>query len=127
MIKKIYYRKTLIGIRFCISKKGIIPITNYRDALQILTIKHNKGTIVLPHTHIPHKRITTHLAECLIVQKGKVRMDLFSENKKFVGRIFLKRGDGFILINGGHSIYILDDAEIFELKNGPFFKDRILL
>jgi len=55
-----------------------------------------------------------------IVQKGKVRVDLFSDSKKLIRKIILKRGDAIVLIHGIHAIKVLEDMQCISVKQGPF-------
>lgn len=124
---KILYKKELLGIRIKKLSEGTHPITDGTGSLELVTLKNKKGHIVAPHKHKPMKRSTTGLQECIVVLKGKVRIDLFGNEQKVVKRIFLKQGEVFITISGGHSIHFLEDSQIIETKNGPFKKDRIAI
>lgn len=124
---KIFYKDTLVGIRIAKISKGSIPQTEEKEALQLVTLKHPKGVYLEAHKHKPQKRVTQRLQECLIVRKGKVRLDLYGPDNKLFKSIFLKQGQVFILLKGGVGIHFLSDAEIFELKNGPFKEDKVLI
>jgi hypothetical protein len=92
--------------------------------LELLTLKHPKGTYLKAHVHIPRKRITRHLQECFIVRKGKVRVDLYGPDKNLFKHIYLKAGELFIALTGGHGFHVMEDVEMIELKNGPFKDDK---
>ncbi len=124
---KILYKKELLGIRIKKLSEGSVAVTESDGALQLLTLKNKKGHIVTAHAHTPVGRITQTLQECIVVLKGKVRVDLYASGKKVVKRIQLKSGETFITIAGGHSVIFLEDSEIIETKNGPFAKDRYAL
>jgi cupin fold WbuC family metalloprotein len=124
---KIYYKKELLGIRVKKLKGGSLSATDESGPLQLLTLKQKKGHVVTPHSHKPVKRTTESLQECIVVLKGKVRVDLYGSEKKVVKRVIVKQGEAFITISGGHSIHFLEDTEIIETKNGPFASDRISL
>jgi len=126
-VEKFYYKKTLVGVRIITFPRGSTPVTNERESLQLLTLKHPRGTYLKAHLHLPRKRITNRLQEGWIVRKGKVRLDLYGPDKRFFKYIFLKKGQAFILIAGGIAINFLDNAEIFEVKNGPFKEDKVLI
>jgi len=123
----IYYKKTLVGIRIKKMGKGTVPVTPPQEPLQMLTLKHPKGKYLLAHMHAPKKRTTTRLQECLVVKKGRIKIDLYSPDKKLFKKIFLNAGEAFILMNGGYGIHVIRDAEMMELKNGPFKEDKVLL
>ncbi len=126
-MEKIYYKDTLIGIKLSIFPEGSIPHTDPDTALGLLTLKHPKGKYLKAHIHTPKERITNRLQECFIVRKGKVRIDLFGPDKKFFKYIYLKEGQLFIALNGGHGFKILEDCEMIELKNGPFIDDKVFI
>jgi hypothetical protein len=126
-MKKILYKNKLVGIFLRTIKKGSLPITDGKEPLQMVTLKHLRGKYLLAHTHKPTPRYTKSMQECLIVKKGKIRIDLYGPDKKMFKKISMREGDSFLLMNGGYGIHFLEDAELLELKNGPFIEDKILL
>lgn len=121
---KYFYKNVLIGFRLRAIPNGSIPATESHEYVQMVTLKHKKGKYLAAHIHTPQKRETAYLQECLFVRKGKIRIDLFSRDKEFVKKIFLKEGDTFLLLNGGFGIQLLQDSELIEVKNGPFIEDK---
>ena len=126
-MNKIFYKNQLIGFRLRVLPKGSIPLTEGKEPLQAVALKHPKGSYLKAHMHAPRKRITTCLQECLIVKKGKIKLDLYGPDKKFFKFIYLSAGDIFLLMHGGVGIHIIKDAEIIEVKNGPFKEDKVLI
>lgn len=124
---QIYYKDTLLAIHIQNLAEGSNPVTLPDHHLQMVTVKHPKGTTLKAHTHRPQKRVTSQLQECLVVCKGKIKVDLYSPEKTLFKKIIVNQGEAFITISGGHGIHILEDAEIFELKNGPFIDDKELI
>lgn len=122
---KLLYKKELLGIRIRKIRPGSLPASEEAHPLQVLTLKYDKGHSVAPHAHKPLRRVTTGLQECIIVRKGRVRIDLYGSGKKVLRRAILNEGDVFVTISGGHSIHFLEDSEIIETKNGPFAADKI--
>lgn len=127
MIQKIEYKKELIGLKIVKISKGTVPITNPAESLQMVTLNHPKGTLLKAHMHQPKKRITYQLQECMVVRKGKVILYLYSTEKKLIKKTYLKAGQAFILLRGGLAIKMISNAEIFEIKNGPFKEDKVLI
>lgn len=123
----IIYQGTLIGIKIEKFANGSLPITNTQEFLQVVTLKHPKGCYLKAHLHKPTVRKTQKLQECIIVKKGKIKLDLYTQDKKLIKYIFLRTGQAFILLNGGVGIKIIEDTEIYEVKNGPFKEDKILI
>lgn len=126
-MKQILYKKEVVGILIRHLPKGSVPVTDGSEPLQFVTLRHDKGKHLLAHTHAPKRRVTTRLQECLIVRKGRVRVDLFGPDGKMFKKITLGEGDSFILQNGGYGIHMLEASELIEVKNGPFIEDKVLL
>ena len=126
-MSEIRYKKKLVAILLGRFPKGSIPQTDGKEPLQLVSLKHPKGKYLLAHTHKPIKRQTAKMQECLIVKKGKIKVDLYGPDKKMFKKIVMKTGDLLFLANGGYGIHILEDAELVELKNGPFIEDKVLL
>lgn len=124
---KIFHKNVLVAICIRTLANGSIPITDGKEPLQLVTLKHLKGTYLKAHTHIPKKRITQKMQECLIVRRGKVKIDLYSPDRKIFKFIYLQPGDVFVLVNGGYGIHLIKDSELIEVKNGPFIEDKMLL
>jgi len=127
IMDKIFYKKKLVGIKISKMLSGTSPVTEGKEPFQALTLKHPKGKYLLAHTHRPRKRITTRLQECLVVRKGKVKIDLYGPDDKKFKHIYLKAGEAFLLVNGGYGIHVVQDAEMMEFKNGPFIEDKVLI
>lgn len=124
------HKKILVAVKITRIEKGSQPITPGSEPLQVVTLKHSKGAYLKAHAHAPRKRVTARLQECLIVKKGLARIDLYAN----IGRVYkkfkttsIKEGDILILINGGYGIHITRDAELIEVKNGPFIEDKVLI
>jgi hypothetical protein len=126
-MQEIYFKKTLLGIKITRIPKGSIPQTRESGALQLVTLKHPAKTILKAHKHVPKKRVTQRLQECLVVKTGKIRVDLYNLNDKLVKHVYLTAGQIFISVSGGIGIKFIKDSEIFEFKNGPFIEDKLLI
>lgn len=126
-MEKFYSQDTLVGIKVSNFSSGTNPVTDNGEALQIITLKHAMGTIIKIHAHKPQQRITQKLQECLIVKKGKVKIELYRHNKLHVADIILNTGELFILLDGIWAVQFLEDSEIIETKNGPYKDDKIAI
>ncbi len=123
-MEKFYYKKILIGIRISSFSKGSQPQTDPDQPVGILTFKHPKGSHFPPHIHQPLKRVTYQLQECFIIRKGKIKISLYGQDKKYFKSLYLKQGQAFLTISGGHEITVVEDCEIYEVKNGPYKQDK---
>lgn len=126
-MQKYYYKKTLIGIKITSLPKGSHPQTDPNEPIGVLTFKHPKGAYFPAHMHRLKKRTTNRRQECFIVRKGEIKMRLYGPDKKFFKTISIKAGELFLALNGGHDISVAEDCEVFEVKNGPYKEDKILI
>lgn len=126
-MEKIYNNKILVAIRVSKIKNGSIPITDINQPLQLVTLRHRKGSYLRAHVHNPKKRVTASLQECIVVKKGRVKVDLYTINKKYIKSLFLKQGQALLLVEGGYGIRLCEDSELIELKNGPFIEDKVFV
>lgn len=125
--ENIFVGKKLVGIRIKSLSPGSIPITDSSGALQVLTLSHSKGDSVKPHVHRRMKRVTMDLQECLVVLKGKIRIDLYSSAIRPVKRVIVKAGEVYIVLDGKIGVEYLEKSEVIEIKNGPFRNDTVYI
>ncbi|KKS34892.1 MAG: putative cytosolic protein [Parcubacteria group bacterium GW2011_GWC2_42_12] len=124
---KIYHNKILLGIRVRKFSAGTNAITSDNEPLQVVALKHKKGEAVKPHLHAKRLRKIFYTQTCFIVKKGRIRIDIYNNDKSFVKSLPLGAGDFFISLAGGHAISYLTDAEVVEIKNGPFEEDKVII
>lgn len=123
MIETIKHKKFIFGYVVKYKKKsGVNFLTPSSLSHQVGFIKHKKNHEIIPHIHLVNKRNINYTSEVLIIQKGKIRLDLYSTNKKYLFSKILKKNDIVILIRGAHGFKILDNCEMLEIKQGPFNK-----
>jgi len=126
-VERIFHNNILIAVRFKKFKNGAVPLTDPLEPLQVLVHKRQKGKHTKAHMHKPVERITQKLQECLVVMKGKIKIDLYGLDKKFFKSIYLSPREVVIFVSGGHAVHLLKDSEIVEVKNGPFVEDKVLI
>jgi cupin fold WbuC family metalloprotein len=126
-MEKILQNGKLVALKISSMVDGSVPVTSPEDALQIVTLKHPKGASVAPHAHIPHKRETEILQECLVVIRGKIRITFYDEDVKPFAHLDVSEGEACITLSGPHGVEFLEDSEVIEVKNGPFFNDKRVL
>lgn len=91
---------------------------------QLAFMRHPKGKNISPHIHNMVAREVYYTNEVLFIRKGKVRVDFFDEGKKYLESRILETGDVILLVVGGHGFEMLEDTEMFEVKQGPFAGDQ---
>ena len=130
MIEKIKYKGKLfaliVGGKYR-SKKGITFFTPDQATQQFGYMKYKKGYIINPHKH--NKRLTKILrtTEVILLLKGVLRVDFYSQQKKYLFSKILKEKDIIMLVHGGHGFKVIKDVEMIEVKQGPYslVKDKI--
>ena len=128
MIQKIKHKNFLFGYIIRYKKKnGVNFLTPPSLTHQVGSIRHKKNHEILPHLHLINKRKIDFTSEVLIIQKGKIRIDLYSNKKKYLFSKILIKNDILILIKGAHGFKILEPVDILEIKQGPYNskKDKV--
>jgi len=130
MIEKIIYKKKLYAIIVkgkYRNKKGLTFFTPNNATQQFGYINHKKDYIIKPHKH--KKRLTKILTttEVILLLKGSLRVDFYTESKKYLFSKIINKGDIILLASGGHGFKVLKDAQMIEVKQGPYSlsKDKI--
>lgn len=126
-MEKISHRNVLIAIRVKRLKNGTVPLTHPGESLQVLTYKKKAGGETGAHFHKPKQRVTQSLQECLIIIKGRIKVDLYGVHRKKIKSLYLSPGDIIIFTGGGHAVHVLEDTELIEVKNGPFIEDKVII
>ena len=122
MIERILRESKLLAliIRSEFSKDGIEFFTPEHFSQQLGYMKRPKGYVVKAHLHLPVVREILFTKEVLFIKSGEVRIDFYDQNKIYFESKKLKCGDVILLAFGGHSIEVLEEAEIIEVKQGPY-------
>lgn len=104
--------------------KGHNFLTTDEKELQFGIFNHSAGHSIARHWHPPFLRSIDRTSEVVIIQSGEVSASIFDNDHKLVfeGRLF--EGDVVILFSGGHGFEILENATIFEIKQGPYAGDK---
>lgn len=103
--------------------------TDENSPQQVGIIKYKKNHKIPSHIHNNKKREIYTTSETIIVRKGKLKLDLYSNDKKLIESTILNQGDIAILISGGHGFLCMEDCEIIEIKQGPYLfeQDKIMI
>ncbi|NIQ13649.1 MAG: hypothetical protein GTO02_04340 [Candidatus Dadabacteria bacterium] len=121
-IERVKYKNSIIAIiiRSDYNKEGIEFFTPNEFSQQLGYIKHPKGKIIPPHVHNPVPREVQYTQEVLLVRKGKVKIDFYTQEKVYSESRILNTGDVILLASGGHGFTMLESTEMIEVKQGPF-------
>jgi mannose-6-phosphate isomerase-like protein (cupin superfamily) len=91
---------------------------------QLAFMRHAKGRTIDPHTHNPLERSVRHVQEVLVIRRGRLRVDFYSDAQVYLESRTLEAGDVILLAAGGHGFEVLEDLEMFEVKQGPYAGDQ---
>lgn len=101
--------------------EGIEFFTEKENSLQIGYMARPDGYQVAPHKHNEHSRhITTATQEVLFIRAGIIEVRFFGEEGTCVSQETLAAGDVVMFLAGGHSIRVISQAQIIEVKQGPY-------
>jgi len=122
MIKKIYDGENLLAIIISsqFDEPGINFFTPDDFSQQLAYMKHPKGKMIQPHIHNPVPRKVEYTQEILFIKSGKIRVDFYDLEQKYLESHILSQHDVILLIKGGHGFEVLEEIEMFEVKQGPY-------
>ena len=84
-------------------------------------MRHPAGKQIQPHVHNPVQRELNTTFEVLVIKQGKLRVDFYSREQRYLFSKALNAGDTILLTDaGGHGFEALDDLEMLEIKQGPY-------
>ena len=99
---------------------GIRFFTPPNFSQQIAFMKHPRGKRIDAHEHNLVNRQVLHTQEVLLIRNGRVKFDLFDSNRQYVTSRVLESGDVILLCGGGHSLEMVEESSIIEVKQGPY-------
>jgi hypothetical protein len=122
MIERIELDKKIFAIIIyaCFRKHGIEFFTGSDFSQQLGYMNRPAGYFIAPHFHKHVERTVTLTQEVLYIKSGKVKVNFFDDNWAYVDSRIIIKGDVILLASGGHGFEILEDAEIIEVKQGPY-------
>jgi len=122
MIEKINYHSKLLAIiiraKFKPLKSKFITPNTFKQ--QVGFIVYDKNNEIKPHIHRETPRNLKGTSEVLILKKGRVRVDFYSQKKQYAESRRLYPGDILILVSGGHGFYFHKRSIFIEIKQGPY-------
>jgi mannose-6-phosphate isomerase-like protein (cupin superfamily) len=104
-------------------RDGIEFFTPPDFSQQLAYMKRPPGYVIAPHVHNSVRREVHLTSEVLFVRSGRVRVDFYSDARKFLSSSVLEAGDVILLASGGHGFEMLEECEMVEVKQGPYAGD----
>jgi mannose-6-phosphate isomerase-like protein (cupin superfamily) len=126
MIKTIIHNNIQLAIiiRNNYKKDGIEFFTPNEYSQQLAYMSHKKGKKIDAHIHNKVTRDVHLTQEVLVIRKGKLRVDFYSQDKIYLESTILEKGDVILLASGGHGFEALEDLEMIEIKQGPYLGEE---
>jgi len=126
MVKKtvehVYHLGQLVSIIVRAHHK-VDDLEFFTDPLNPLQVGlHNKkaGVALKPHIHLSNTKVITEIQEVLYVISGRIKVTFYTIDGDIIDSSILGPGGSCIQISQGHGVDIIEDARIFEVKQGPY-------
>ena len=125
MIQKIIHNSQLLAliVSHKFNEAGVHFFTEDDLSQQLAFMRHSAGKLIEPHVHNPVPREVHYTQEVLFIKKGRLRVDFYTEVQEYLESRVLEAGDVALLIQGGNGFKVLEDLEMFEVKQGPYTGD----
>jgi hypothetical protein len=111
-------------IRADFDAEGIHFFTPNSFSQQVAYMRHPQDKVVAAHVHNLVVRQVLYTQEVLMVRKGRVEVHLYKSSKQFLTTRVLETGDLILLCGGGHSLKMLEETSMIEIKQGPYAGDN---
>lgn len=124
-IEKIEHGGALLAliVRREFAEPGIHFFTPNELSQQLAFMRHPAGKVIGAHVHNPVTRTVAFTQETLFIRRGRLRVDFFDNDQTYLQSRELRGGDVILLIQGGHGFEVLEELEMFEVKQGPYAGD----
>ena len=126
-IKNIKIDKSVVAKVFKFTKKKTPKIkffTSKNLNLQVGIMGHSKSHKIIPHFHINKKKKINNMSEFLIIFKGQLKVNFYNKKKILKKSEILKARDMILLLKGGHGFEVLQELDMIEIKQGPYYGDK---
>lgn len=87
---------------------------------QLAYMNRPAGYVIPPHVHNPVARQVHFTNEVLLIKSGRVRVDFYCGQRRYIESRVLEAGDVILLVGGGHGFEMLEASEMIEIKQGPY-------
>lgn len=122
MIEQITYHKQLLALIVSrnFHQQGIHFFTPDELSQQLAYMRHPVGKTIQPHIHNPVLREVQYTQEVLFIKHGRLRVDFYNNEQKYLESRILEAGDVILLVTGGHGFEVIEEIEMIEVKQGPY-------
>jgi mannose-6-phosphate isomerase-like protein (cupin superfamily) len=109
-----------IIVRASFREPGITFFSTPELSQQLAFMSHPEGKSIAPHRHNKVTREVHYTQEVLVIQKGKLQVDFYTETEQYIESRVLSAGDVILLCSGAHGFQVLEPVEMIEIKQGPY-------
>src|SRR5947209_711293 len=102
------------------SAPGVSFVTPNNYSQQLAYMRHPTGTQIRAHSHSDIRREVLRTLEVLFIRRGRLRVDFYETDGRYLESYELGGGDTILLVAGGHGFQVLEEVEMIEVKQGPF-------
>jgi mannose-6-phosphate isomerase-like protein (cupin superfamily) len=106
------------------AQPGIHFFTPNDLSQQLAYMRHPAGKVIDPHIHNPVSRSVHYTQEVLFIKRGRLRVDFYDNDRRYLESRILQGGDVILLATGGHGFEVLEEIEMVEVKQGPYAGDQ---
>lgn len=96
------------------------PFSTPELSQQLAFMSHPEGKCIAPHRHNKVTREVHYTQEVLVIKKGKLQVDFYTEAEQYIESRVLSAGDVILLCSGAHGFEVLETLEMLEIKQGPY-------
>jgi mannose-6-phosphate isomerase-like protein (cupin superfamily) len=124
-IEKIEHAGAMLAliVRREFAEPGIHFFTPNELSQQLAFMRHPAGKVIGAHVHNAITRTVAYTQETLFIRRGRLRVDFYDDEQAYLESRELRGGDVILLIRGGHGFEVLEELEMFEVKQGPYAGD----
>jgi mannose-6-phosphate isomerase-like protein (cupin superfamily) len=112
-----------IILRQNFSRSGVHFVTPNEFSQQLAYMQHPAGKVISPHVHRPVPREVIYTQEVLFIKRGKLRVDFYDNLRVYLESVILDAGDVILLASAGHGFEVLEEVEMYEVKQGPYVEE----
>jgi len=125
MLELISDEGSLIAIilRNNFKEPGVHFFTSGEFSQQLGYMNYPTGKTIEAHVHNSVSRHVRLTNEVLFIRKGRLRVDFYSDERRYLKSSVLEAGDTILLVAGGHGFEVLEAIEMIEVKQGPYVGD----
>ena len=102
---------------------GVHFFTSKDVGQQLAYVQHEEGVVVDAHVHNEVERSIRRTCEAVFVKKGKLRVDFYTTDRKYLSSRVVEAGAAVLQVSGGHGFKVLDEAELVVVKQGPYAEE----